>query len=141
VLEPGQRAGRVDRLRATGLADPAAFTDAFHAATAETIEQWYRATLATNRHRLAEIEAGIHGDIYDSPDPRYQLEQALHAALAQDPDCLRAFLDTQLVLSTPEDVFARPGLRDKTLQLGSGWREQRPLGPDREQLLALASAR
>ena len=90
--------------------------------------------------RLAEIEAGIHGDTYDSPDPHYQLEQALHAALPQDPECLRAFLETQLVLSTPEDVFARPGLRDKTLRLGSGWREQQPLGPDREQLLALASS-
>jgi flavin-dependent dehydrogenase len=130
-----------DRLRVVGLDDPAAFTDAFHAATEKTIEPWYRTTLATNRHRLAEIEAGIHGDAYDSPDPHYQLEQALHAALSQDPDCLRAFLDTQLVLSTPEDVFAKPGLREKTLQLGSGWREQQPLGPDREQLLALASAR
>jgi flavin-dependent dehydrogenase len=130
-----------DRLRVVGLDDPSAFSDAFHTATAETIEPWYRTTLATNRHRLAEIEAGIHGDAYDSPDPHYQLEQALHAALPQDPDCLRAFLDTQLVLSTPEDVFARPGLRDKTLQLGSGWRERQPLGPDREQLLALASGR
>jgi flavin-dependent dehydrogenase len=129
-----------DRLRVVGLDDPAAFTDAFHAATAKTIEPWYRTTLATNRHRLAEIEAGIHGDAYDSPDPHYQLEQALHAALPQDPDCLRAFLDTQLVLSTPEDVFARPGLRDRTLQLGSGWREQQPPGPNRDQLLALASA-
>ena len=129
-----------DRLRLVGLDAPAAFSAAFHAATAETIEPWYRATLATNRHRLAEVETGIHGDTYDSPDPQYQLEQALQAALPQDPECLRAFLDTQMVLWTPEDVFARPGLRDKTLQLGSGWREQRPLSPDRERLLALASA-
>jgi hypothetical protein len=36
--------------------------------------------------------------------------------------------------------LARPGLRDKTLQLGSGWRDAPPFGPTREQLLALVSA-
>ena len=106
-----------------------------------TVEPWYHATLATDRHRLAEIEAGVRGDTYDPPDPQYQLERALGAALPQDPDCLRAFLDTRLVLRTPEEAFARPGLRDKTLRLGASWREQPPLGPGREQLLALVSAR
>ena len=36
--------------------------------------------------------------------------------------------------------LARSGLRDKTLQLGSGWRDAPPFGPTREQLLALVSA-
>jgi 2-polyprenyl-6-methoxyphenol hydroxylase-like FAD-dependent oxidoreductase len=129
-----------DQLRTVGLDDPAAFAEAFHAATAETVEPWYRATLATDRHRLGEIEAGIRGVAYESQDPEYELEKALGAAVGQDADCLRAFLDIRLVLRTPEEVFARPGLRDKTLQRGSGWREQQPLGPTREQLLALATA-
>ena len=129
-----------DQLRAVGLEDPAAFAEAFHAATAETVEPWYRATLATDRHRLGEIEAGIRGVTYDSQDPAYELDKALGAASGQDADCLRALLDIRLVLRTPEEVFARPGLRDKTLQLGSGWRDEPPLGPDREQLLAMASA-
>lgn len=129
-----------DQLRAVGLEDPAEFAEAFHAATAETVEPWYRATLSTDRHRLGEIEAGIRGVAYDSQDPQYELEKALGAAIGQDTDCLRAFLDIRFVLRTPEEVFARPGLRDKTLQLGSGWRDQRPFGPTREQLLALASA-
>ena len=58
-----------DQLRATGLDDPA-FADAFHTATAETVEPWYRATLATDRHRLGEIEADLHGAPYDPPDER-----------------------------------------------------------------------
>ena len=66
-----------DQLRAVGLDDPAAFAEAFHAATAETVEPWYRATLTSDRHRLGEIEAGIRGAAYDSPDPAYQLEKAL----------------------------------------------------------------
>jgi 2-polyprenyl-6-methoxyphenol hydroxylase-like FAD-dependent oxidoreductase len=129
-----------DQLRAVGLEDPAAFADAFHTATAATVEPWYRTTLATDRHRLGEIEAGIRGEPYDAEDTGYQLQNALRAASGQDPDCQRAFLDIVLVLHTPDEVFARAGLREKTLRLGSGWREQQPLGPTREQLLELASA-
>ena len=59
-----------DQLRATGLDDPAAFADAFHAATAETVEPWYRATLATDRYRLGEIEAGAARRDLRSAGPR-----------------------------------------------------------------------
>jgi 2-polyprenyl-6-methoxyphenol hydroxylase-like FAD-dependent oxidoreductase len=128
-----------DQLREVGLDDPAAFAEAFHTATARTVEPWYRATLATDRYRLAEIESGICGGTYDPQDSQYQLGKALGAAAGQDPDCLRAYLDILLVLRTPGEVFARPGLRDKALQLGSGWRDVEPLGPSREQLLALAA--
>jgi 2-polyprenyl-6-methoxyphenol hydroxylase-like FAD-dependent oxidoreductase len=128
-----------DQLREVGLDDPAAFAEAFHTATARTVEPWYRATLATDRYRLAEIESGVRGGTYDPQDSQYQLGKALGAAAGQDPDCLRAYLDIWLVLRTPGEVFARPGLRDKILQLGSGWRDVEPLDPSREQLLALAS--
>jgi 2-polyprenyl-6-methoxyphenol hydroxylase-like FAD-dependent oxidoreductase len=128
-----------DQLRAVGLDDPAAFAEAFHAATAETVEPWYRATLSSDRHRVGEIEAGIHGMAYGSPDPAYQLEKSLQSAIQKDPECLRAMLEIRFVLRTPDEVFARPGLRDKVLQLGSDWREAQPFGPTREQLLALVS--
>ena len=129
-----------DQLRAVGLDDPAAFAEAFHAATAETVEPWYRATLTSDRHRLGEIEAGIRGVAYEVRDAGYELEKALNTASQQDPECLRANFDIRFVLRTPEEVFARPGLRDKTLQVGSGWREEQPFGPTREQLLALVSS-
>jgi len=128
-----------DQLREVGLDDPATFAEAFQTATARTVEPWYRATLATDRYRLAEIESGVRGGTYDPQDSQYQLGKALGAAAGQDPDCLRAYLDIWLVLRTPGEVFVRPGLRDKILQLGSGWRDVEPLGPSREQLLALAS--
>jgi hypothetical protein len=53
---------------------------------------------------------------------------------------MRASFDVRFVLRTEEEVFARPGLRDKVLQLGSGWRDEPPFGPNRGQLLALVSA-
>jgi 2-polyprenyl-6-methoxyphenol hydroxylase-like FAD-dependent oxidoreductase len=129
-----------NQLRVVGVDDPAAFVEAFHTATTETVEPWYRATLTSDRHRLGEIEASMRGVSYDSSDAAYQLEKALDAVGSQDPDCLRANFDIRFVLRTPEEVFARPGLRDKVLQLGSGWRDERPFGPNREQLLALVSA-
>lgn len=92
------------------------------------------------RHRLGEIEAGIRSAAYDSADPAYQLDRALAATGRRDPDCLRASLDIGSVLGPPEEVFARPGLRDKIFELGSGCREEQQPGPTREQLLALASA-
>jgi len=128
------------QLRAVGLDDPAAFAAAFHAATAERVEPWYRATLASDRHRLGEIEAGIRGAAYDPPDPGYQLEKALEVTSGQDPECLRALFDIGFVLRTPDEVFAKPGLRDKVLQLGAGWRDTPAFGPTREELLSLVSA-
>jgi 2-polyprenyl-6-methoxyphenol hydroxylase-like FAD-dependent oxidoreductase len=128
-----------DQLRGPGLGDPGAFADAFHTATAETVEPWYRATLATDRYRLGEIEAGVRGATYDPPDPAYQLEKSLNAAFDRDPDCLRANFDIRFVLQPPAEVFARPGLRDKTLTLGSDWRDEAPFGPTRKQILALVS--
>jgi 2-polyprenyl-6-methoxyphenol hydroxylase-like FAD-dependent oxidoreductase len=128
-----------DQLRTVGLDDQAAFADAFHAVTAQAVEPWYRTTLATDRYRLGEIEAGLRSAAYDPPDPGYQLEKALDAAFERDPDCVRAMFDIRFVLETPAEVFARPGLRDKTLALGSDWRDERPFGPTRQQILALVS--
>jgi hypothetical protein len=65
---------------------------------------------------------------------------ALNDAFAKDPECMRASFDIRFVLRTPGGVFARPGLRDKVLQLGSRWRDEPALGPNREQLLAMVFA-
>jgi flavin-dependent dehydrogenase len=126
-------------LRAAGLDNPAAFTETFNAETAAKIEPWFRATLATDRFRLGEIESGIDGEAYDPQDPRYELQRALGTASRVDPDCLRAVLDIALVLRTPDEVFAADGLRDKALRLGSHWRQEEPIGPTRDELLALVA--
>jgi flavin-dependent dehydrogenase len=129
-----------DQLRAVSLDDPVAFADAFHTATAETVEPWYRTTLTGDRHRLAEIESDIRGEIYAPDDPRYHLQMALAAASRQDPDCLRATLDILFELRRPDEVFASTGLREKVLRLGSGWRDDQPPGATRQQLLTLMSS-
>jgi len=129
-----------DQLRTAGLDDAAALTQAFHVATAEKIEPWYRATLASDRHRVGEIEAGIRGEAYDAPDAGYRLEKAHEAAMLLDPEIARVYLDIRLVLQPPAEVLTRHGLQDKILELGAGWRDEPPLGPTREQLLDLVAA-
>ena len=124
-------------LRAVGLDNPGACNEAFYAETAATVEPWYRATLATDRFRLGEIESGIAGEAYEPHDPQYELQRALGTASRVDPDCLRAGLDIGLVLRTPGEVFSDDSLRDKALRLGSGWRQEEPLGPSRHELVAL----
>jgi 2-polyprenyl-6-methoxyphenol hydroxylase-like FAD-dependent oxidoreductase len=127
-----------DQLRTASLDDPAEFARGFHAATQRTVEPWYRITHASDVHRLAEINAGVRGEVYESQDSWYQQERALEAAARQDPDCLRANLDINLMLSLPEQALSDPGLRAMVVRLGSGWREQQPASPDRAEFLSLA---
>jgi hypothetical protein len=43
------------------------------------------------------------------------------------------------VLRTPTEVLTSPGLEEKILELGSGWRDEPSLGPTRKQILELVS--
>jgi hypothetical protein len=53
---------------------------------------------------------------------------------------LRALLELVGVLSLPEEIFARPGLLERIIELGSGWRDEQIPGPSREELLALTAS-
>lgn len=126
-----------DTLR-TGVADePAKLALDFDAATEAVVGPWYRETVAFDRHRLHEMEAVIAGDAYEPDDPAWEIGHAMQAASGADSDVFRAFLRIVGVLSLPADVLAQPGILDKVLELGSGWRDAGTLGPDRAELLAL----
>jgi 2-polyprenyl-6-methoxyphenol hydroxylase-like FAD-dependent oxidoreductase len=129
-----------DTLRQTGPDDPAALSDAFATATAAAVEPWYRSTLSFDRHRLAEMSAVAEGTVYDPGDPMFEMTSALAVASMRDPDAFRALLDIALVLELPEVVLARPGLFDKVVAHGAGWRDEPEFGPDRATLVALANA-
>ena len=128
-----------DTITAVGLDDPWEFACSFHHATAETVEPWYRDTLAGDRHRLAEIDALIGGGEYRPRDPGWETGQALANAAFKDPDCLRGFVSVAMVLSRAADVTARPGLLDKVFALGAGWRDEPLPAPDRGELLSIVA--
>jgi 2-polyprenyl-6-methoxyphenol hydroxylase-like FAD-dependent oxidoreductase len=126
-----------DTIRCPGLDHPVDFALAFHQMTADRVERWYRWTLRGDRHRLAEVEAGIYGHPYTPCDPDYDREMALQRAAMADPDCLRADLQMRLVLEHPNDVWKRAGLVQKVDELAVVQSDSPALGPDRARLVAI----
>jgi len=128
-----------DTLRQVGPERPSELAEAFAAATASIVEPWYAATLTFDRQRLAEMTAIAEGRTYTNDDPAFELGKAMALASGRDATVLRAFLCIVNVLETPDRAMARPGVMEKVIELGAGWRDEPPLGPDREQLVAMAT--
>jgi hypothetical protein len=127
-----------DLLRAAP-AGVAELATAWHDVTQTTVEPLYGATLAFDRNRLGEIEALIRGEQFDG-GPEWEIAKALGFAASLDPDCVRAFTDVAGVLAQPDEIFADADLFTKVLELGAGWRDAPPLGPDRAALVELVGA-
>ncbi len=53
---------------------------------------------------------------------------------------LRAIFDIAGVLAVPEEVFGRPGVFERAVELGSGWRDEQLPGPSRDELVTLAAS-
>jgi hypothetical protein len=105
----------------------------------QSVEPWYRGTLAFDQGRLAQIHAEMEGKPFE-PEPEYEMTMALMAATGKDPDMLRTFLDIAGVIKPPAEVFAAPGVFEKVIELGSGWRDEKLPGLNREELLAVVGA-
>jgi flavin-dependent dehydrogenase len=126
-----------DTLRSTGLDDPIALAEAFHAGTTASVEPWYRATVRIDRGRLAEMQALREHAEYVSDDPQVAIPQAFYRAAWRDPDLLRAFLEVATLLATPDEILARPGIFDKVLEHAEGGNPFEV--PTREELTALVA--
>jgi 2-polyprenyl-6-methoxyphenol hydroxylase-like FAD-dependent oxidoreductase len=129
-----------DTLRQTGVDRPVELSEAFASATAAIVEPWYQGTLSFDRHRLAEMEAVAEGATYDPGDPEYEITSALALASSRDPDVFRGFMDIVGVLELPETVLARPGMLEKIIELGADWRNEPAIGPNRDELVGMATA-
>ncbi len=121
-------------LRTAARDSPDALTERFAADTDRELTPWYEATVAVDRARLAEIDAIRAG--LAPPAPGSPVGAALPRAMGQDPDLFRAGLEIINCLKLPREVFARPGLAERVLAAAADV-PVTPLGPDREQLLAI----
>lgn len=119
--------------------DPVELARRWHDATMETVEPWYRGTLAFDSGRLDEIHAQLEGRPFE-PSFEYETTQALQAAVSHDPELMRNALEVANVLRLPEEIFAESGVYERVMELGGNWRERRPPGPDRDELLSIVSA-
>jgi flavin-dependent dehydrogenase len=104
------------------------------AATAETVQPWYRATLAYDRARLAEVNAELTGEPYE-PDPIWDFTRALTSAAGKDGEILRARLRIAGLLESVDEVLSAPVIADRVIELGAGWRDEPTYGASREEFL------
>ena len=121
--------------------DPARLVDAWDEATERELTPWYRATVAFDRARLAEIDAIRNGAEPPAPAPddiAARVRAALPLAMSRDPDVFRAGLEISSCLALPQEVFARPGLAQRVLEAAGGEVARLP-GPDRAQVLELVA--
>jgi 2-polyprenyl-6-methoxyphenol hydroxylase-like FAD-dependent oxidoreductase len=123
-----------DTLRKVELGDAVELAREWNEATATTVEPYVSDTLNFDRHRLAQIDAQIAGEPYETDDPSWNLGQALRGWASCDPDLLRAATSIGNLLARGVDVFAQPGIVDKVLALGS---PDQPPGPTRDELVAI----
>ncbi len=119
--------------------DPVALQQHWHDVTRATAEPWYRATLAFDNGRLAEVDAVLDGRPFE-PTPEFELGKQLAAAAGKDPEMLRALLDLAGVLALPAEVLGRPGVLQRAVELGSNWRNEPLPGPSRDELVALGAS-
>lgn len=118
--------------------DPVELARRWHDATMETVEPWYRGTLAFDRGRLDEIHSQLEGRPFE-PSFEYETTLALQAAISRDPEMLRRMLAVAGVLTLPEEIFAEAGVYERAMELGGDWREQQLPGLSRDELLSIVS--
>jgi len=128
ALRDVMRSGRLDA--------PEVFVRDFSAKTAETVEPWYRSTLAYDRARLAEVDAEVTGNPYE-PDQIWDFTRAMTSAAGKDGEVLRARLRIACLLQSSDGVLATPGIFERVIEHGAGWREEPTFGPNRDEFLQL----
>jgi 2-polyprenyl-6-methoxyphenol hydroxylase-like FAD-dependent oxidoreductase len=120
------------------LGDPRGLALAHDEVTQARLTPWYRHTVGLDRARAAAIQAEIDGvPLALSDDPAAVVGRALPLAAMQDADVFRAFLEIVGVLTLPQDVLARPGLRERILELAAGQQPPPVAAPSRTQLLEM----
>jgi 2-polyprenyl-6-methoxyphenol hydroxylase-like FAD-dependent oxidoreductase len=120
------------------LDDPVALSAAFDAATAEHVDPWHAATRQMDHERIAEMRAATEGRTPE-PTPEAQVGAALAAATATDPDAVRWFSEMIMCLATPAEIFARPGVFERVLELAAATPPPPPYGLDRTELLEMCT--
>lgn len=128
---------------------PREFALAFDEATDRVMTPWYRATQSTDRKRLAEVHAIRDGVDIPPPSGFAGIVSArLPVAMMRDPDIFRAALEITNCLSLPQEVFTRPGMAERIVELaaehgtrgnGDGRLTGHLPGPSRQELLEIVS--
>ena len=121
-------------------ANPRALVEEFGKRTEAEIAPWYHAQIAADRLRFAQFEALREGRT--PPPPVDELSRdlsSLFATMVNDPDLFRAALEYIATLTPIQEIFQRPGLRQR-IRMAMDALKDSPAeipGPDRRRLLEL----
>ncbi len=121
--------------------DPAALVADFDRRTEAEITPWYRAQLARDRARFAEMEALREGG---EPPPLIGLArdiESLFVTMIADPDIFRLALEYLGTVTPIQQILERPGVAEaiRTAREGLKGTPVRLPGPNRQQLLDLVA--
>ena len=118
--------------------DPVALTLAQDSMTETSVTPWYRNTIEIDRARFAQFNASIEGRPAPQPaDPAARIANALLVAMAYDADLFRAFVEMRSLLALPQEVFTRPGLADRIMEVAGSHEAVIAPGPSRQELLQM----
>jgi len=131
-------AARLRDVARTELDDPQRFAVAWDHTTESELTPWYRATIAVDRARLAEIDAIRTTSERPRPsEPPAVLGAALVRAAPHDAEIFRAFMEIVGCLTLPGVVLSRPGFAERVLEVAGRHEVAPPPGPTRDELLRL----
>lgn len=129
-----------DSVRAHG-DNPQALVEDFDRRTDAEIAPWYRAQIAVDRARFAEMEALREGREVTAPDDALaQRIASLMSLLVADPDLFRAALEYIATITPVQHILERPDVIQRMAIARETIKDlpRRPVpGPTREQLLQL----
>jgi 2-polyprenyl-6-methoxyphenol hydroxylase-like FAD-dependent oxidoreductase len=118
---------------------PTALALNYHEAYERELGPWLRGANSAGRTFAKEIRAYTTGDgpEFDAANRGMVLNRALVNASRVDSEVGRWLLDLAGGLAHPAELFARPGVVDRILELGDHETEAAAAGPTRNELLDL----
>ena len=122
--------------------DPAALVADFDRRTEEKITPWYRAQLARDRARFAEMEALREGrEPQPLIDPLARDIESLFLTMIADPDIFRLALEYLGTVTPIQQILERPGVAEAIRTAREGLKDTpvRLPGPNRQELLDLVA--
>jgi 2-polyprenyl-6-methoxyphenol hydroxylase-like FAD-dependent oxidoreductase len=128
-----------DLLREADPSEPTEFALAWQHRTDEAVGEWYDATLAYDRNRLAEASAAIEGKAFEPDNELWHQLHALGHGGGSDPDLFRAMFDIIGVIRPPSVVFGNPDIAAKVDSIGDSYKEAEYFGPTRDDIVAIAN--
>ncbi|MFW2334268.1 FAD-dependent oxidoreductase [Ilumatobacter sp.] len=120
------------------LDDPHALALSFHERSEREITPWHEATTAIDRRRVNDMRTYRDGGT-PTPTDVEKIADVMQAAVTIDPVITRGFGEIFSCLSMSEEVTARPGFLERVLDCADKVTLDPLPGPDREQLMELAS--